>query len=239
MRNGRRMVTAGKIFRLDEYLAQSDLAQRLRGYRVETPLEGTDLTLVTEIIELKASQNVLEGTISRDVPLTVRRRDKTEIVVKTVDSIFSFVFRKRRIFLIVLEKKPVANMVANMFSQVIFLKSGRIVEARISPDVMLNYHNANSDAAKVVFFDDVDIPNIKKLSLYGPSLANTSLFSEYLDHGKIWYIVISHRKSGLVAGITRDSVVTIFSRIDPASFIRFSIDEIIPLIEESETGARH
>ncbi|MBO3809785.1 MAG: hypothetical protein FGF50_09370, partial [Candidatus Brockarchaeota archaeon] len=100
---------------------------------------------------------------------------------------------------------------------------------------MLNYHNANSDAAKVVFFDDVDIPNIKKLSLYGPSLANTSLFTEYLKHGNIWYIVIAHRKTGLVAGITRDAVVTIFSRIDPSSFIRFSVEEIIPLIEESET----
>lgn len=230
------MVTAGKIFRLDEYLPQGDIAQRLKGYRVETPLEGTDLSLITEIAELKASQNVLEGIMSRDIPLTVRRRDKTDIVVKTVDSIFSFAFRRRRIFLIVLEKKPVANMVANMFSQVIFLKSGRIVEARISPEVMLRYHNANSDAAKVVFFDDVDIPNIKKLSLYGPSLANTSLFSEYLDHGKIWYMVIAHRRHGYVAGITRDAVVTIFSRVDPASFIRFSAEEIIPLIEESEAS---
>ncbi|MBO3832022.1 MAG: hypothetical protein FGF51_01350 [Candidatus Brockarchaeota archaeon] len=230
------MVTAGKIFRLDEYLPQSDIAQRLKGYRVETPLEGVDLSLVTEIAELKASQNMLEGVISRDVPLTIRRRDRTEIVAKTVDSVFSFVFRRRRVFLIVLEKKPVANMVANMFSQVIFLKSGRIVEARISPEVMLNYHNANSDAAKVVFFDDVDIPNIKKLSLYGPSLANTSLFTEYLKHGNIWYIVIAHRKTGLVAGITRDAVVTIFSRIDPSSFIRFSVEEIIPLIEESEAS---
>jgi len=170
------------------------------------------------------------------VPLTIKRRDRTEIVAKTVDSVFSFAFRRRRVFLIVLEKKPVANMVANMFSQVIFLKSGRIVEARISPEVMLNYHNANSDAVKVVFFDDVDIPNIKKLSLYGPSLANTSLFTEYLKHGNIWYLVISHRKTGYVAGITRDAVVTIFSRIDPASFIKFCVEEIIPLIEESEAS---
>jgi hypothetical protein len=230
------MVTAGKIFRLDEYLSQSEIAQRLKGYKVETPLEGSDLTLVTEVAELKASQNMLEGVLSRDVPVTLRRRDKTEIAVKTVDSVFSFVFRRKRVFLIVLEKKPVANMVANMFSQIIFLKSGKIVEARISPKVMLEYHNANSDAAKVVFFDNVDIPNIDKLSLYGPSLANTSLFSEYLKHGDIWYVVISHRKSGYVAGITRDSIVTIFSKIDPASFIRFSVEEIIPLIEESESS---
>ncbi|MBO3841110.1 MAG: hypothetical protein FGF48_01650 [Candidatus Brockarchaeota archaeon] len=40
------------------------------------------------------------------------------------------------------------------------------------------------------------------------------LFTEYLKHGNIWYIVIAHRKTGLVAGITRDAVVTIFSRID-------------------------
>ncbi|MEM1547436.1 MAG: hypothetical protein QXN75_00200 [Thermoproteota archaeon] len=230
------MVTAGKIFRLDEYLSQNELAQRLKGYRVETPLEGTDLTLVSEVTGLRASQNMLEGVLSRDIPVTLRRRDKTEIAIKTVDSVFSFVFRKKRVFLIVLEKKPVANMVANMFSQIIFLKSGKIVEARISPKVMLDYHNANSDAAKVVFFDNVDIPNIEKLSLYGPSLANTSLFAEYLKHGDIWYVVISHRKSGYVAGITRDGVVTIFSKVDPASFINFSIEEIIPLIEESESS---
>jgi len=57
------MVTAGKIFRLDEYLSQSDIAQRLKGYRVETPLEGVDLSLMTEIAELKASQNMLEGLL--------------------------------------------------------------------------------------------------------------------------------------------------------------------------------
>lgn len=228
------MVSAGKIFKLDEYIPRNDIARRLKGYRVETPLEGTDLTLITEIAELRASQNMLEGIISRDVPLTVRRREKVETVIKTVDSIFSFVFRRRKIFLIVLEKKPIANLVANMFSQIIFLKGGKIFEARISPKVMLNYHDTNSDAAKVCFFDDVDIPNIKKLSLYGPSLANTSLFSEYLKHGKVWYIVISHRRLGYVAGITRDGVVTIFSRVDPASFIRFSVEEIVPLIEESE-----
>ena len=78
----------------------------------------------------------------------------------------------------------------------------------------------------MVFFEDVDIPNVNKLSLYGSTLSTTSLYNEYLSHGKIWYIVVRSKKHDIVVGLTRDGVVTVFSRIDIPDFIDFVLTEV-------------
>ena len=47
----------------------------------------------------------------------------------------------------------------------------------------------NPEDTKVTFFDNVDIPNINKLSLYGPDLVGTSLFEDYgnaVTYGTLW-----------------------------------------------------
>jgi hypothetical protein len=76
----------------------------------------------------------------------------------------------------------------------------------------------------------MDLPSINKLSLYGASLGNTTLYSDYLTHGKLWYIVLKSSKTGYVMGVTRNCVVTGFSKMDMSEFSSFIRGEILPLI---------
>jgi len=83
---------------------------------------------------------------------------------------------------------------------------------------------------KILFFDDIDLPNILKLSLYGEGLGATKLYNDYLGHGKIWYAVVKSAKYGYVVGVTRNCVVTVFSRTELPDFKRYVKQEILPLI---------
>ncbi|MEM4706326.1 MAG: hypothetical protein QXW27_02160, partial [Candidatus Methanomethylicaceae archaeon] len=59
----------------------------------------------------------------------------------------------------------------------------------------------------------------------------TNLYNEYLSRGMIWYIVFKSRKFGIIVGITRNCVVTSFSKIEPKEFLNYIKEEIFPLIE--------
>ena len=127
-------------------------------------------------------------------------------------------------------KKLLTDYVANKFSEILFIKSGAIVEARITHEALRELHESNPRATKLIWFDDVDIPNIGKLALAGSGLADTGLYRDYLEHGKIWYAVFEVQKRGLVVGITRNCVVTLFSRMEQKDFVEYVLKEIIPLI---------
>lgn len=226
------MVIAGKVFKMREHIPLADLVGRLKDYRRETPLEGNGSEiLVTEIRDLKIEGDRLEGMLLRDVPFVIRRRGEAVTVVKTVEIYFVFFDRGKEVLLLVVEKKATANWAANLLSEIVFVAIGGVVEARISPERIKRYHEQNSEGTKVIFFDDVDLPNINKLSLYGPSLSNTSLYSEYLSHGNLWYVVVTSRKRGIVVGLTRDAVVTVFSKLETPDFVDYVLDEIADLAE--------
>ena len=95
---------------------------------------------------------------------------------------------------------------------------------------MSKFHEENFEDSKIVFYDDFDLPNITKLSLYGAELGTTSLYSDYLTHGKLWYIVFKSKKCGYVVGLTRNSVVTAFSRMELPEFKTFIKDQVFPLV---------
>jgi hypothetical protein len=227
------MVLAAKIFVIYEETDMETLAMKLRDYRVEYVYEQEEhkIPLLTEVKDLMLRTNSLEGVFSRDQVIFLPHHDKMVSVPKTLEAPFIFTKHDDRIFLIVLEKKERANNIANELSKILFIIAGRIVEARISPEVLRKFHEDNFEDTKVVFFDEVDIPNIKKLSLYGSTLGDTSLYNDYLKHGKIWYTVVKARKYGYVVGVTRNAVVTVFSRVEPSDLITYISNEIFPLIE--------
>ncbi len=53
---------------------------------------------------------------------------------------------------------------------------------------------------------------------------------DHLKHGKIWYIVLKSKRYGSVVGLTRNGVVTIFSKASKDDFINYVKGEIIDLI---------
>jgi hypothetical protein len=227
------MVLAAKIFAVREEANLESIAMKLRGYRLEETYEEGDIRipLLTEVKDLTLKANSLEGVFARDQILFLPHRGKVVPVPKTIEAPFIFSEHSGQILLTVLEKKERANNIANELSKIIFIIAGRIVEARISPNVLRKFHEDNFEDTKVIFFDDVDVPNVSKLSLYGSTLGNTALYNDYLNHGKIWYTVVKARKYGYVVGVTRNAVVTVFSRVEPSDFATYITNEVFPLIE--------
>ena len=226
------MVVAGKIFKLSEPLGLDEVASRLENYHFEEDYEEGDykFTLLTEVVSLLPKGNMLSGVYSHDYVIHVFHRGKMAPLPRTVEALFSFTQVEGTIFLAVVEKKRVANFIANKLSEILFGKVGRIVEARIPPETLRAFHLKNPEDTKITFFDNVDIPNVNKLSLYGPDLINSSLFEDYTNHGDLWYVVARSKETGYVVGVTRDASVTIFNLADKNKYIEYVAKEIYPII---------
>ncbi len=230
------MVLAGKVFLVEGALDLTGIAAKLKGFKAEERLQDEAVSLITEITDLHLAGDALYGTFIQDQLLDVYHRGGRMRVPTTSEAPFFFVAQPERegvparTLLTVMEKKLRANNIANQLSKMLFITTGKIVEVRIEPARFERFHEANFEDTKVIFFDDVDIPNIKKLSLYGSTLGNTTAYVDNLKHGKIWYIVLKSKRHGLVVGVTRNGVVTIFSRATKDEFIQYVKDEILELI---------
>ncbi len=233
------MVIAGKLFMVEGRggtgggggdIALQKIASKLKGFRREEKEQG--ILMVTEVKDLHMTGDSLSGVFAQDQLMGVYHHGELIHVPRTLEAHFFFIEQRERdrIILAIMEKKARANNIANQLSKILFMSSSRIVEVRIDPSRFVHFHEENFEDTKVIFFDDVDIPNIKKLSLYGSSLADTSLYAEHLKHGKIWYLVLKSRRYGLVVGLTRNGVVTIFSKATRDDFINYIQNEVITLI---------
>jgi len=230
------MVVAGKIFRLSEPLAMAEIASRLEGYRAEESYEEGEykFMLVADVVGLLPKGNMLRGVYSHDYVIQVFHRGKIVPTPRTVEAVFSFAQHEDTTFLTIVEKKRVANFIANKLSEILFEKVGGILEARISPETLKEFHLKNPEDTKITFFDNIDIPNVDKLSLYGPDLINTSLFEDYGKHGDLWYVVARSKEYGYVVGITRDASVTIFNLTEKERYLEYVTKEIYPIASEEK-----
>lgn len=226
------MVLAAKVFLVKEENDLELLAKKLKSFRVEQEVKVEDSTfdLVSEVDDLSISGKVLEGTFSFDQVFVIKHRGKSVPVPRTFEAPFSFDLFGKKLYLTIFEKKSRANNIANEMSKALFMSLGQIVEARIQPEVLKRFHEENFDNTKVIFYDDVDLPNISKLSLYGELLGSTSLYSNYLSHGNLWYIVFRSRAYGYIMGLTRTCIITAFSKMDLPEFTSFIKSQIFPLI---------
>jgi len=209
-----------------------EIAARLENYHFEEDYEEGDykFTLLTEVVGLLPKKNTLSGVYSHDYVLHVFHRGKVAPLPRTVEALFSFAQVEDITLLTVVEKKRVANFIANKLSAILFEKVGGIVEARIPPETLREFHFKNPEDTKITFFDNVDIPNVNKLSLYGPDLINTSLFEDYTKHGDLWYVVARSKETGYVVGVTRDASVTIFNLAEKSKYVEYVNKEIYPLV---------
>ena len=230
------MVLVVKIFEVKERFDPSTALRKLKDFKEEQPLEGGK-KLLSEILDLKLEKGIIQGVFTKDFVLNRYYRGKPIEALVTEEVPFWFKPFKNRIFLAVLApskargvKKLLTAYVANKLSEILFIKVGGIVEAEITHETLRRLHESNPQATKLIWFDSIDIPGVNKLALAGTGLADTGLYKEYLKHGKIWYAVFEIKKRGLVVGITRNCVVTLFSRSDLSNFIQYIFEDIFPLI---------
>jgi hypothetical protein len=235
------LVLPAKIFEIKEEAALSLMVGKLKDFREEELYQtenGETINLVSEVLDLKMEGDSISGVFSKDF---MRRRFYRRKLIETpVTEESSFWIKpfNGRVFIIVSApsvargvKKLLTNYVANKLSKVLFITSHAIVESKIPDLTLKKLHESNPQATKLIWFDQVDIPSIEKLCLAGSDLADTELYHNYLEHGKIWYVVFEVQKRGIVVGITRNCVVTLFSKSTPEEFINYISEDLLPLIE--------
>ncbi|MEM0049788.1 MAG: hypothetical protein QXW39_04545 [Candidatus Bathyarchaeia archaeon] len=234
------LVLPAKVFEIKEEINLFFAAQKLKNFREEEiykTASGETVTLISEILDLKFGEEMISGIFCRDFIRSRIYRRKIIETPATEESPFWIKKFGNRFFLIVLApstarglKKLLTNYVANTLSKILFIKPHAILEVEIPHEKLRALHESNPQATKLIWFDNIDIPGIEKLCLAGSDLADTSLYQEYLRHGKIWYVVFEVQKRGIVVGVTRNCVVTLFSKSSTEDFVNYIMEEIIPLI---------
>lgn len=227
------MPTAGKVFVSTEHKPLADISVGLEGFRKEEEYKEGDveLKLVTELANVSINEDIMTGLYSYDYVVHNYHRGKILPSPATKEVLFAFAELDDRTYLTVVDKKAIANRIANRLSEIAFGEMGVIVEARILPETLKEFHLANSESTKVIFFENMDIPNINKLSLYGPDIVGTSLFDEYTARGDPWYVLTKSKKYGHTVGLVRDGSVTLFNSVDQGQYLQYVKEEIIPMTQ--------
>lgn len=238
---GETMVLPAKVFEIKEETNFGLIVQKLKNFREEESYEtskGETMTLVTEILDLDLKQNLISGVFSADF---MRGRYYQRRLIEnpvTEEATFWITEFNDRTFLIVVApsvargvKKLLSNHVANKLSKVLFITIKAIVETKIPHETLKELHESNPQATRLIWFDQIDIPGVEKLCLAGSDLADTQAYQDYLSHGKIWYVVFEAQKHGLTMGITRNSVVTLFSKSTKDELVDYVRGEMLSLVE--------
>jgi hypothetical protein len=236
------VVLPAKIFEIKEEVDFGLLVWKLKDFREEElyqPEGEGPIKLVTEILDLKVKEDRITGVFSKDF---VRRRFYRRQLVEapvTEESPFWITRFDERVFTIVLApsvargvKKLLTNHVANILSKVLFINPHTIVEVEISHATLKDLHESNPQATRLIWFDGVDIPGVEKLCLAGSDIVDTKIYRDYLEHGKIWYVVFEVQKRGIVVGITRSCVITLFSKSTIEEFINYIAKDLLTLIKQ-------
>jgi D-amino-acid dehydrogenase len=233
----RAMVLAAKLFRLRAPLRPDVLVPKLRDFRLEREDAETGQVLVEEIRGLEYGSGFLSATVLKDRPLVFRRRDDLVKTVRTIEVPFHLRLEGGEQLLLVLAKKGLANEVASDLSRIMYGSPKMIVEARLSHEKFRRYFEGSMEDARVIYFDQVDLPNVGVLALYGESLRDSALYHEYLEHGKIWYVVVTlPSRGGLTVGVTRNAIIAAFGRATAQDLVDFAFGELAGLLEEPGAG---
>jgi hypothetical protein len=235
------LVLPAKIFEIKEETDVGLIVGKLKDFREEESYKtekGETANLVTEILDLELKGDSVSGVFSKDF---VRRRFYKRKLVETPvteESPFWIKPFKGRNFIMISApsvargvRKLLTNYVANKLSKVLFIEPKAIVQAKISHNTLKDLHESNPQATKLIWFDQVDIPGVQKLCLAGSDLVDTALYREYLEHGEIWYVVFEVQKRGIVVGITRNCVITLFSKSSPEAFIDYILEDLLKFVE--------
>ncbi len=235
------LVLPAKIFEVKEATDLGLIIGKLKDFHEEELYEtegGEAINLVAEILDLKQQGDTISGIFSKDF---MRRRFYKRKLVETPvteESAFWIKPFNGRVFVIVSApsvargvKKLLTNYVANKLSSVLFISAHAIVEVKIPHLGLKQLHELNPQATKLIWFDEVDIPGVEKLCLAGSDLADTTLYRDYVKHGKIWYVVFEVQKRGIVVGITRNCVVTLFSKSSIEKFVDYILEDLLMLVE--------
>jgi hypothetical protein len=231
------MPTAGKLFIHVEDLDLDAAAESLSSWResevYETPDDRYDL--LTNVEEVEHDGEELRGIFMYDDIATYTWRGVLSSIPYTKEAPFVFTKQEEKWYLIVMAPKAIANRTANILSTILHGEQGFIVEPMIRSDNFDDFQKG-TDATKIMFFDEIETPNLDKATLYGGNVHQTDFFGNLVSVGRPWYVVGKTKQRGWTVGIVRDGAVVVFNTIDATSFVEFVKDKIIPMTYRRSRG---
>jgi len=228
------MVLPVKVFEIRSL--EGNPLDKLVGWRETEQVEGEeDLQLVSEVVEVEEKEGIISGIFSRDFYREHTYRRKVLAAPQTEEAPFWILRHGERRFLVVMAPS-VARGVKKLLSNHVAVSLGGIMnadirESKIPSETLQKLHESNPKATNLIWFDNIDLPGVDKLCLSGQGLADTGMYKDYIGHGLIWYVVFTSHAKGYTVGITRNVVITNFSKCTFDEFIDFVSDDILKLID--------
>lgn len=225
------MPTAGKIFLYVETMPRDDIYDALNGWREELEYDDGEFTtsLINDIEGLEIYKDEVRGVYRSDGIETKIHRTGAKTIPYTVESRFLFFEQDDRRYVLVMAPKRTANNIANRLSLILHNEVGAVTVPKLNPQKLREFCEA-SMAIKVLLFEEMDIPNMEKATLYGTNITQVNLYGQFVDSGQYRYSVTKLSEDGHTVGIVRDGSVCIFNTIESSDYIDFIKDKIIPLI---------
>lgn len=227
------MPTAGKIFLYQEVLELAQIQERLEDLseEIEYALDGETFNLVTDISHLSLTEKELSGLYSADGVEAKMHRSGPQYVTYTRESPFYFFEEEERSYVLIMAPKRIANGIANKLSLILHDAVGAIAVPKLNPRKLREFCEG-SEAIKVLLFEEMDIPNLEKATMYGTNIVQMDLYNRFVDSGQYRYSVskLKPEKDAHTIGIVRDGSVCIFTEIDSHEYVQFIKNEIVPMI---------
>ncbi|MBU0777647.1 hypothetical protein KKF82_05275 [Patescibacteria group bacterium] len=225
-----KMPTSGKILRYREDLTLEEMQEKLQGYEYVLNVDDGEYQgdLVSNIEHLMIGDDELAGLFRFDTLTAVHHRSGVKVFAKTTDAPFIFLKYEGEILLVVRAKKSIANSVANSLSMILHGELGTITEITLDSGA-LEAFCSRAETTKVLLLQDLTIPNLNKLTLYGADVLQTDLHGEFRGEGAPHYFV-AKTKSGHTVGIVDDASVTMFDSVDSSQYQAFLEEEIFPML---------
>ena len=231
------MPISAKIFFYQEDLALEEIAKTLKAWSEEESYEipgGDSYDLLSNVEEIEYDEE-LHGIYMYDSVAVHVWRGVPRATPFTTEAPFVFTEQEGQRFVIVMAPKGVANRVANRLSTIIHGSQGTIVEPTIRTDSFDEFQ-ADTEATKIMLFDDIDLPNINKGTLYGDNVQQTDLYGNFVAHGRPWYMVSKTKQRGWTVGIVRDGTIVVFNTVERESFVEFLKEKIFPMTLRRRRG---
>ncbi|KKM62130.1 hypothetical protein LCGC14_1524770 [marine sediment metagenome] len=227
------MPVSAKIFLHQETIPLEEIAEKLEGWREEETFEvpGENYSLLANIEEVEYDDEELSGIYRYDSVAMHTWRGVIAATPYTTSAPFVFTEQDDQKFLIVLAPKSTSNKVANQLSMILHGVQGAIVEPMIRSALFEEFQEG-TETTKIMLFEDIDIPNIDKATLYGGDGGNvqqTNLYGNFIAHGRPSYMVAKTKKRGWTVGIVRDCTIVVFNTVMKSAFIEFIKEEILPM----------
>ncbi len=224
---------ACKIFDVLEPLSVREIYDSLHGYTQlwEEELNGRSVTVGFRVADVEMGEDTVWGTAEESWIRSVSFRDEEIRVPVSVSIGFTFIKDRRREFLIVYAGRRLADRLSVRFSELLFDRRDMIVDVYIPPEKMREIY-MDAQEIRSIILEDVRLPGVKKVTLFGDDLRNSRTLKSYLRKGRETYVV--YRDEEGVFGLSRMGQLVAFSRIDDETLEAYIREKILPRTEPPE-----